>query len=48
MKNGTVEVEVIQVIKTKTAVGNGTEQAPNRYEIKYWSMDGQLLAVSDE
>ena len=42
------EPEVMQVIRTKTKIGSGTEDDPNRYEIKYWSLDGELLAVSDE
>lgn len=45
--SGTIEAEVIQVIKTKATVGSGTEEDPNHYEIKYWSLDGQLLAEED-
>lgn len=45
--NTICEVEVIQVIQIKASVGTGTEDDPNRIEIQYWSMDGQLLAVSD-
>ena len=42
------EPEVMQVIRTKTKTGSGTEEDPNRYEVKYWSLGGELLAVSSE
>lgn len=43
-KGGTVSAELITVIRTTTVVGDGAEQDPLRHEVKYWSMDGQLLA----
>lgn len=39
--------EVIQVIRTVSFYGNGTEDNPNRYIYQYWSLEGQLLATID-
>lgn len=39
--------KVIQVVETKALRGNGTEGAPFRYVIQYWSFDGCLLAEKD-
>ena len=44
---GTDSAEVIQVIVTKTKVGSGTEEDPNRFVTEYWSFDGELLALND-
>lgn len=44
---GTHSAVIIQVIQTMTSVGTGTEADPNRVIIEYWSLDGELLAVSD-
>lgn len=40
-------VNVISVIEIVTAVGEGTEDAPNRLLTTYWSMDGKFLAYMD-
>lgn len=42
---GTDSAEVIQVIVTKALEGAGTEEDPCRIQIRYWSLDGELLAV---
>lgn len=39
--------KVVQVIESKVAKGNGTEDNPNRVAIVYRSLDGKLLAVYD-
>lgn len=39
--------EVIQVIRTVSFFGNGTEENPNRFIEQYWSLDGKLLATVD-
>ena len=41
-------VKIISVIETKTKVGNGTEEDPNRFLFQYWSLHGALLATRDE
>ena len=40
--------EVIQVIKTESAIGSGKTNDPFRPLIEYWSLDGNLLAEKDE
>ena len=40
--------KVIEVIETISTVGSGTEADPNRFVTKYWSLDGELLAVNDQ
>ena len=42
---GTDSAEVIQVIKTVGLEGAGTQEDPCRLQVKYWSLDGELLAV---
>jgi len=44
---GAAGAKVIQVIETRTFVGTGTEENPNRYVTRYWSLDGELLAEAD-
>ena len=44
---GLESAEVVQVIKTVTTAGTGTEKDPNRYVTSYWSLDGELLAIND-
>lgn len=39
--------QVIQVIRTESKAGAGTEDDPNRIVTQYWSTDGKLLAVHD-
>ena len=39
--------QVIQVIRTESKAGAGTEDDPNRIVIQYWSTDGSLLAIHD-
>lgn len=45
---GTVNAEVIKVIRTVGMEGVGTKDDPCRYKIKYWSLEGKLLAVGCE
>ena len=42
---GTRAAEVIPVIRTVALVGKGTEDGPNAFEYKYWSIEGELLAT---
>ena len=44
---GCDKAEVISVIKTIALKGAGTENAPCREVIQYWSLDGKLLADND-
>ena len=41
------KAEVIQVIRVSVAVGQGVEKDPCRNAAQYYSLDGELLAVSD-
>lgn len=42
---GTDSAKVIQVIVTEALEGRGTEDDPCRIQRKYWSLDGELLAI---
>ena len=44
---GTDKAEIIQVIKTTSAIGAGTKEDPARYIYQYWDMKGNLLASHD-
>lgn len=44
---GTSSARVIQVIKTSTLIGQGTEEHPYRELIQYWDFKGNKLAESD-
>lgn len=44
---GTDKAEVIQVIRTVSLLGNGTEKDPVRHIYQYWDFEGQLLASHD-
>lgn len=45
---GTDSAQVIEVIRTKSLIGAGTEEDPVRVITQYWSFDGKLLAQNDE
>lgn len=42
-----VSSKVIQVIETKSAVGNGTEDSPTRIVTEYFDFNGERLAEYD-
>lgn len=42
---GTDSAKVIQVIVTEALEGSGTQEDPCFIQKKYWSLDGELLAV---
>lgn len=44
---GTDKAEVIQVIKTSSIIGYGTEKDPVRLVYQYWDFEGNLLASHD-
>ena len=44
---GILSVQIIEVIKTKTAVGNGTEEDPVRTVVQYWDKEGKLIGTED-
>lgn len=44
---GTDSARVIQVIVTEALEGRGTKDDPCRTQKKYWSLDGELLAIGD-
>ena len=39
--------EAVQVIRTVTLVGSGTQENPCRDVVQYWTLDGQLIATID-
>ncbi len=39
--------EAVQVIRTVTLVGSGTQEDPCRDVVQYWTLDGQLIAMVD-
>ncbi len=41
------KAELIEVIKTESVCGKGTEESPVRVVIEYWSLEGELLARVD-
>ncbi len=46
-KSNVNTVELIEVIKTESVCGKGTEEDPVRVVIEYWSLEGELLARVD-
>lgn len=47
MARGVDKAEVVQVIKTTSILGKGTEKNPVRYIYQYWDFKGNLLANKD-
>jgi len=43
----TSSAKVITVIETISVIGSGTPDNPLRHMIRYWSLDGDLLAEHD-
>ncbi len=46
-KSNVNKAELIEVIKTDSVCGKGTEESPVRVIIEYWSLEGKLLARVD-
>lgn len=44
---GIWSVQIIEVVKTKTSVGNGTEEDPVRTVVQYWDKEGKLIGTED-
>lgn len=44
---GTDSAKVIQVIVTDSLEGTGTADDPCRTQVRYWSLEGELLAESN-
>lgn len=42
---GTDSARVVRVIRTEALEGAGTENDPCRMQVRYWSFEGELLAV---
>ena len=42
-----MDARVTEVIRTSTPEGKGTEADPLRRVVRYWSLDGDLLATND-
>jgi len=45
---GIDSAQVVEVIRTKSLIGAGTEEDPVRVITQYWSFDGKLLARNGE
>jgi len=43
----TSSARVITVIETVSMIGSGTPEDPLRHMIRYWNLDGELLAERD-
>lgn len=43
----TTKAKIMKVIVTESLVGHGTNKDPCRNVIRYWSLDGRLLAEYD-
>lgn len=41
---GTVAAKIIEVIRTVSVVGKGTDDDPVREVAQYWTVDGRLIA----
>lgn len=41
---GIQSIEVVEVIKTKTVVGDGTKENPVKEIIQYWDKNGKLIS----
>lgn len=39
--------KIVQMIKTMSTRGNGTENDPYREVVQYWTLDGVLIAEED-
>lgn len=46
-RHGSRKAKVVQVILVETLIGKGSEEDPLRVVNEYWSLDGDLLAVTD-
>lgn len=44
---GTDSAQLVNVIKTESLRGKGTDDDPCRMVIQYWSTEGELLAEKD-
>lgn len=45
---GCDKAEVVQVIRTSSLIGDGTEENPAREIVEFWSLSGERLACVDE
>lgn len=45
---GTVQAEVIPVIRTISRRGSETKERPLRWVTQYWSLEGELLAEKED
>ena len=45
---GTVQAEVISVIRTLSRRGSETKERPLRWVTQYWSLEGELLAEKED
>ena len=43
----TSSAKVITVIETVSVIGSGTPKDPLRHMIRYWNLEGELLAERD-
>lgn len=48
MEKRSSSARVISVVEVKTFIGNGTSDSPYQAVTEYWSLQGELLAVSKD
>lgn len=47
-KEKTMKAEIIEVVRTETREGVGTEKDPVRTAIRYWEKNGELIAEKEK
>lgn len=47
MRKRSVSAKVIEVIQVKTFIGDGTDKNPYHGVTEFWSLSGELLAVTE-
>lgn len=47
MKNNIDSVEIVELVKIKHTIGNGTEENPSREIVEYWTKDGDFIFLLD-
>lgn len=46
--HGIEKVEIVEVIRTTTVVGNGTKVHPIKTVVQYWNKNGRLISEEDQ
>ena len=46
--SGTKKAEIVEVIRTKSVIGEGTKENPVQIIIQYWDKNGRLICSQEE